>query len=135
MTDILKHKKVVIMEEFVTLTKIISICHTFIAFHMAGQVNEALRVLQQLTKNAIRENRFKDAAYYCWILSRQLLELASSTSDDQKRSHFLKKHSDLEKRTDIYYTYHHIHRFVVRSHALYVQSLSPFIILFWYNSI
>lgn len=47
-----------------------------LAFHKAGKLDEAFRVLQQLTENAVSEKRFQDAGYYYWILSRQCLELA-----------------------------------------------------------
>lgn len=47
------------------------------AFHKAGQPQEAFKVLQQLTDNAVSEFRYQDASYYYWILSRQCLELAN----------------------------------------------------------
>lgn len=52
------------------------ILKSFVAFHMAGRPDEAFRVLQQLTDNAVRECRFQDAGYYYWILSRQCLDIA-----------------------------------------------------------
>ena len=47
------------------------------AFHQAGMQDEAVRVLEQLTQNAVVENRFNDAGYYYWKLSMQCLELAA----------------------------------------------------------
>lgn len=47
-----------------------------VAFHKAGKPEEATKVVQVLIENAIDENRFDDAGYYHWILSRQYLDLA-----------------------------------------------------------
>jgi intraflagellar transport protein 122 len=46
------------------------------AFHKAGRQREAVRVLEQLTHNAVVESRFSDAAYYYWMLSMQCLDIA-----------------------------------------------------------
>lgn len=47
-----------------------------LAFHKAGRQNEAVKVLEQLTHNAVVENRFNDAGYYYWMLSMQCLDIA-----------------------------------------------------------
>lgn len=47
-----------------------------LAFHKAGRQNEAVKVLEQLTHNAVVENRFSDAGYYYWMLSMQCLDIA-----------------------------------------------------------
>ncbi len=47
------------------------------AFHKAGKPDEAFRVLEQLTMNAVNENRFDDAGYYYWMLSMQCLDIAA----------------------------------------------------------
>ena len=44
------------------------------AFHQAGRPDEAFRVLQELTVNAVNESRFDDASYYYWILAMQVGE-------------------------------------------------------------
>ena len=46
------------------------------AFHKAGLQEQAVRVLEQLTHNAVLENRFNDAGYYFWKLSMQCLDIA-----------------------------------------------------------
>lgn len=48
----------------------------FPAFHRAGRQAEAVRVLEQLTHNAVVESRFSDASYYYWMLSMQCLDIA-----------------------------------------------------------
>lgn len=37
---------------------------------------EAVKVLEELTQNAVTENRFNDAGYYFWKLSMQCLDIA-----------------------------------------------------------
>ncbi|KAL4645936.1 hypothetical protein GN956_G9705 [Arapaima gigas] len=49
------------------------------AFHKAGWQDEAVKVLEQLTHNAVVESRFNDAAYYYWMLSMQCLDIARGT--------------------------------------------------------
>ncbi|GFR60058.1 intraflagellar transport protein 122 [Elysia marginata] len=46
------------------------------AFHKAGLQAEAVKVLEQLTLNAVNESRFDDAGYYFWKLSIQCLDIA-----------------------------------------------------------
>lgn len=88
-----------------------------LAFHKARKNHEALKVLLQLTSNAINENRFNDASYYCWILSIQCLDLAKDGNSIQEQSDYLEKYYDLTKKADIYYAYHNIHRYIV-SHII-----------------
>lgn len=52
----------------------------FSAFHKAGLQAEAVRVLEQLTHNAVVESRFNDAGYYFWKLSMQCVDIAGGNS-------------------------------------------------------
>ncbi|XP_054168644.1 intraflagellar transport protein 122 homolog [Oppia nitens] len=81
------------------------------AFHKAGKQTEASHVLQQLMNNAINENRFNDASYYCWILANQYLDLANE-SPNHEMNQFIDKYYDLSNKADIYYAYHNIYRYV-----------------------
>lgn len=47
------------------------------AFNEAGFKREAMKVLEELTLNAVVESRFNDAAYYYWLLSMEHLQIAS----------------------------------------------------------
>jgi intraflagellar transport protein 122 len=47
------------------------------AFHKAGKPEASSKVLEQLTHNAVIENRFEDAAYYFWLLSKEYLRLVT----------------------------------------------------------
>uniref|UniRef100_T1IRE0 Intraflagellar transport protein 122 homolog n=1 Tax=Strigamia maritima TaxID=126957 RepID=T1IRE0_STRMM len=76
------------------------------AFHKAGRQDEALRVLEQLTLNAVNENRFDDAGYYYWMLARQCLDMA--LGDDK----MLEKFKENYRNADMYHAYHKIQRFI-----------------------
>ena len=55
------------------------------AFHKAGLQAEAVKVLEQLTLNAVNESRFDDAGYYFWKLSIQCLDIARGQLPDISR--------------------------------------------------
>ncbi|XP_013396252.1 intraflagellar transport protein 122 homolog isoform X2 [Lingula anatina] len=79
------------------------------AFHKAGMQGEAVRVLEQLTHNAVCENRFNDAGYYFWKLSMQCLDIAGE--EPEKRGEMLQKFHDFQRKADMYYVYHSIQRY------------------------
>ncbi|XP_064632482.1 intraflagellar transport protein 122 homolog isoform X2 [Lineus longissimus] len=79
------------------------------AFHKAGMQDEAVKVLEQLTHNAVWESRFNDAGYYFWKLSMQCLELA--TEKVEKKAEMLEKFHDYQRRAEMYYVYHSIQRY------------------------
>lgn len=61
----------------------ISTCmHTCILTHI-GRPDESLKMLRQLTLNAVTENRYKDAGYYYWLLAHE--ELKQLKDLDEKR--------------------------------------------------
>lgn len=45
------------------------------AFDEAGHPEESLRMLEQLSANAVIENRFGDAAYYFYLLSEENMKM------------------------------------------------------------
>ncbi|XP_065343413.1 intraflagellar transport protein 122 homolog [Cloeon dipterum] len=79
------------------------------AFHKAGRPQEALKVLQQLTDNAINEKRFDDAGYYNWVLSMQYLDMAREKLEEQ--DNMLKRFMECQQDASIYYAYHAIQRY------------------------
>ncbi|XP_046555893.1 intraflagellar transport protein 122 homolog [Haliotis rubra] len=81
------------------------------AFHKAGLQAEAVKVLEQLTLNAVVECRFNDAGYYFWKLSIQCLDIAREDKD--RKEEMLEKFFDFQKKAETYYIYHTIHRHVV----------------------
>ncbi|XP_049608831.1 intraflagellar transport protein 122 homolog [Syngnathus scovelli] len=79
------------------------------AFHKAGRQNEAVRVLEQLTQNAVVERRFDDAGYYYWMLSMQCLDIARENED--QREEMLKKFEHFQTLAELYHVYHPIQRY------------------------
>uniref|UniRef100_A0A8C4M9C1 Intraflagellar transport protein 122 homolog n=1 Tax=Equus asinus TaxID=9793 RepID=A0A8C4M9C1_EQUAS len=78
------------------------------AFHKAGRQEEAVRVLEQLTHNAVVESRFNDAAYYYWMLSMQCLNIAQ---DPAQKDVMLSKFHHFQHLAELYHGYHAIHRY------------------------
>ncbi|XP_076122170.1 intraflagellar transport protein 122 homolog [Alosa pseudoharengus] len=79
------------------------------AFHRAGRQAEAVRVLEQLTHNAVVESRFNDASYYYWMLAMQCLDIARDNED--KKEEMLKKFHRFQMLAELYHVYHSIHRY------------------------
>ncbi|XP_026949742.1 intraflagellar transport protein 122 homolog isoform X9 [Sagmatias obliquidens] len=78
------------------------------AFHKAGRQGEAVRVLEQLTHNAVVESRFNDAAYYYWMLSMQCLDIAQ---DPAQKDVMLSKFHHFQHLAELYHGYHAIQRY------------------------
>ncbi|VFV20037.1 intraflagellar transport protein [Lynx pardinus] len=78
------------------------------AFHKAGRQQEAVKVLEQLTHNAVVENRFNDAAYYYWMLSMQCLDIAQ---DPAQKDVMLDKFHHFQHLAELYHGYHAIHQY------------------------
>ncbi|KAK0064191.1 intraflagellar transport protein 122 [Biomphalaria pfeifferi] len=81
------------------------------AFHKAGLQAEAVKVLEQLTHNAVAESRFDDAGYYYWKLSIQCLDIARE--EPEKREDMLHKFQEFQMKANIYFVYHTIYRHVI----------------------
>ncbi|NXI71136.1 IF122 protein, partial [Anseranas semipalmata] len=79
------------------------------AFHKAGRQSEAVRVLEQLTHNAVVESRFNDAAYYYWMLSMQCLDIAQE--NEQQKTEMLQKFHHFQRLAEVYHVYHYIQRY------------------------
>ncbi|XP_040264299.1 LOW QUALITY PROTEIN: intraflagellar transport protein 122 homolog [Bufo bufo] len=79
------------------------------AFHKAGRQDEAVRVLEQLTHNAVVESRFNDASYYYWMLSMQCLDIAQD--NEEKQDAMLHKFHYFQHLAELYHVYHSIQRY------------------------
>ncbi|KAK2490162.1 hypothetical protein MC885_001823 [Smutsia gigantea] len=87
------------------------------AFHKAGRQAEAIRVLEQLTHNAVVESRFHDAAYYYWVLSMQCLAVAQ---DPAQKDSMLSKFHHFQHLAELYHGYHAIQRYTEEPFSLHL---------------
>lgn len=71
------------------------------AYKKANRKDLAQKVLHELTKNAVSECRFKDAAYYYWLLSKEVEDANSTILQSQ-----------FELEADLYYAYTSVHSYV-----------------------
>ena len=67
------------------------------AFRKAGRGDLARAVLEELTFNAVSESRFKDAAYYYWMLSKEAEGGASA---------------EYARKADLYFAFAGVHAYV-----------------------
>lgn len=53
------------------------------AYRQAGRPDQSRRMMEQLTFNAVVERRFKDAAYYYWLLANEVIKPVEKQSQPQ----------------------------------------------------
>ena len=91
------------------------------AFKKSQRIDLAKRVLDELTHNAVAECRFKDAAYYFWMLSKEteveLQQLSAIQDRDavEKKTELLEsaqQQFEYELKADLYFAYASVHSFV-----------------------
>ncbi|KAM5279663.1 intraflagellar transport protein 122 homolog [Ctenodactylus gundi] len=87
------------------------------AFRKAGRQEEAVRVLEQLTHNAVVESRFSDAACCYWMLSMQCLDIAR---DPAQKDAMLEKFHHFQHLAELYHGYHAIHRYTEEPFSLHL---------------
>jgi intraflagellar transport protein 122 len=71
------------------------------AYKKAGRQDLARKILEELTLNAVVETRFKDAAYYYWLLSK---DMCDGTDTNYQL--------ECEHNADLYYAYSSVHSYV-----------------------
>ncbi|KAJ3125536.1 hypothetical protein HK101_005920, partial [Irineochytrium annulatum] len=85
-------------------------------YRKAGRLDESIRVLEQLAKNAVAEHRYEDAAHLYWMLSLEKLESLpenadiAQLTDVQRRT--LRHFHNFESLSEVYFAYHSIKRFI-----------------------
>jgi len=95
------------------------------AYKKSRRLDLARRVLEELTNNAVAECRFKDAAYYYWLLSREteddVVAAADPTGVESKAEAApvrqagpsqAQLQAEYEHKADLYYAYASVHAYV-----------------------
>jgi intraflagellar transport protein 122 len=71
------------------------------AFRKAGQPELSQRMMEDLTNNAVMEGRFKDAAYYYYLLGTEILKSISTDPRQQKKNDkYLKMYGEYMSKAD-----------------------------------
>jgi intraflagellar transport protein 122 len=82
------------------------------AFRKAGQPEQSQRMMEDLTYNAVVEGRFKDAAYYYFLLGNEVLKnIKTGVADAKKNERWLLKYNEYMNKADWYYAYAPIYQF------------------------
>lgn len=80
------------------------------AYILAGQPNEAIKLLNNLTECSISESRFLDASYYMWLRARQFLK--SLPPNEPISNESLMKYESLHRLAATYYAYNTVHSYL-----------------------
>lgn len=90
------------------------------AFIEAGEPEEAVKMIELLSHNAVLEHRYKDAAHYFFLLGIKNLEMnnivksENANLTDQQKNQIKKRIASFhrfKRLSEIYYAYHHIHEY------------------------
>uniref|UniRef100_A0A914ML49 Intraflagellar transport protein 122 homolog n=1 Tax=Meloidogyne incognita TaxID=6306 RepID=A0A914ML49_MELIC len=85
-----------------------------IAYNKAGHEKEASLVLEQLTKNAVEENRFKAASFYYRRMAEQLIEKDGGINGNNFNGYsLLESLENCLNLADIYFAYEPVYKYVV----------------------
>ena len=83
------------------------------AFKKAGKPEEALRLLEELTHNAVIESRFDDASYYFWMLAMEMFKTIQAPQahfTPEEKSTFARA-QQFYFQSHLYFAYHSIFRY------------------------
>lgn len=87
------------------------------AYILAGQPNQAIKLLNSLSECSISEKRFLDASYYMWLRARQYLKSLPKEEPISKAAHA--KFESLHRLSTIYYAYSTIHSYLTEPFTSY----------------
>lgn len=82
------------------------------AYRRSGRPDQSQNMMEQLTFNAVLEGRFKDAAYYYWLMANETLRAAATSGGGavKDRTALLQFQEHLHC-ADLYFAYQHIQSF------------------------
>ncbi|XP_067643813.1 intraflagellar transport protein 122 homolog isoform X2 [Eurosta solidaginis] len=75
------------------------------AYLKAGRMKDANRLLKQLSTSAIEEERFLDASYFYWLLTKQYLDIYYKNDDQSPTDYHLKEYNKHLRIAKVYYAY------------------------------
>ncbi|XP_039966152.1 intraflagellar transport protein 122 homolog [Bactrocera neohumeralis] len=75
------------------------------AYLKAGRLKDANRLLKQLSTSAIEEERFLDASYFYWLLSKQYLDIYYKKDEQTPTDHHFKEYQSHLRIAKVYYAY------------------------------
>lgn len=88
------------------------------AYRKAGRPDQSQKLMSQLTDNAVMEGRFKDAAYYYYLLGAECLRAAEVLGEakggelsEAARKKALAEYDNYNKLANLYFAYQHIYSF------------------------
>ncbi|KAJ8607792.1 hypothetical protein CTAYLR_009237 [Chrysophaeum taylorii] len=81
------------------------------AYRKAGRPDQASRMMEQLTFNAVVESRFKDASYYYWRLATESLRSAFEAGGPDAVHDALPFYQSCLEKADAYYAYSFLESF------------------------
>lgn len=94
------------------------------AFRDAGRPDHSIKLLEQLTHNAVIEHRFNDASYYHYVLSDENIKLLEIDREaigfTLTESSILYKMRQHARRSDLYYAYHFVHAYTTDPFTSYL---------------
>ena len=83
-----------------------------VAYARAGRPEESGRMLRQLTRNAVEERRYDDAAHYFWLLSMEHLSFVRNSRPSltaQEKEH-LRLFTESRQKSEIYHAYEFVRK-------------------------
>lgn len=91
------------------------------AYILAGQPNEAIKLLNSLIDCSIAEKRFLDASYYMWLRARQhLRSLPNDRTNYNEET--IEEFQHLHRIATIYYAYTTIHSYLTEPFTSYLPT-------------
>jgi len=85
------------------------------AYRKAGRPDQSQKLMEQLTDNAVKEGRFKDAAYYYYLLGVECLRTIEMAEESKTKENVKQKaignYHRYNQMSNLYFAYQHIHSF------------------------